>query len=888
MSKFTPEQEERLKNFTEKEKDLLKNLDSAKIDTFVHITENNGLNFEQRCQVIYGLEDNFSEEQVSIYAKPEFDEFQMEQIRTGFESGLSVEQVGVYAKPEFNEYQMRGIRYGFNEGLSIEQVSVYAKPEFSCVQMNEIESGFKKGLSIEQISMYAKPEFYDYQMNQICRGFKNGLSMEQVSVYAKPEFNPDQMRLIEDGFRNKLSMEQVKAYAKPELDQNQMWEIRDGFKKGLSMEQISVYAKPEFDIKQMAVIVNGFKNGLSMEQVSSYANPKFDNFQMYRIGEGYRVGLSAEQVNVYAKPEFNSNQMELIEDGFINGLSMEQVSMYAKPELGVLQMEELKDALRSGLSMEQVDMYAKPELSTNQIYAAMNRLRNGISTDKINDIINSGMSPEEMRDAMFNEVKKDSIGVMVYMTTHKAIENYYSETDAFKFCRTETEAIDLIKERQLNDYQNQQNNNYSYSYKIIGKNGYLSKAIREDQRIILAPSYDMAKNINTEATVEAEYGDECLEGTMVTLAHHGPRSNNPAPCNTPDVPELPPFATVVVSHIDLDTLGGIYALQGRKPEDDRFWEAAEKIDVKGAHHIHELDQDIQDKLNAYYAYNDEQPRQRYTETIDVTKQIDDIYNVVNAIVDINDPEHDKLIAAGKEWVQTREKEVEDQLIYENKDVRVFDTNGIFCAASYFSPNQDVIVPATVTYNKKFKSITLAFEDGGKQLDAREIVQELWGPEAGGREGIAGSPRNVEMTKDDLAKLVNELTERQLKLETEIMPHQYEGNQMLSSLSIPDNIEKIGEGAFKDCSNLSEMLVTNELLAKTDIASAFEGTNLDMEGMEKIVDDFMKTHESQGMELDANDRIEDESLADNEDKEVDPLELNDKIEDEDTADDFGDL
>lgn len=799
MNKFTPEQEERLKNFTEKEKDLLKNLDSAKIDTFVHITENNGLNFEQRCQVIYGLEDNFSEEQVSIYAKPEFDEFQMEQIHTGFESGLSVEQVGVYAKPEFNEYQMREIRCGFNEGLSIEQVSVYAKPEFTCVQMSEIESGFKKGLSIEQISMYAKPEFYDYQMNQICRGFKNGLSMEQVSVYAKPEFNSNQMKLIEDGFRNKLSMEQVKAYAKPEFDPNQMWEIENGL----------------------------------------------DEYK-----------LSIEQVGTYAKPEFDFNQMFEIRRGFINGLSMEQVGMYAKPEL-----------------------------SANQIYAAMNGLRNGISTDKINDIINSGMSPEEMSNAMFNEVKKDSTGVIVYRTAHKAFENYHSETDAF-ICRTETEAIDLIKEKQLNDYQNQQN--YSYSYKVVGKNGDLSKAIREDQRVILAPSYDIAKNIKAEATVEAEYGDECLEGTMVTLAHHGPRSNNPAPCNTPDVPELPPFATVVVSHIDLDTLGGIYALQGRKPEDYRFWEAAEMIDVKGAHHIHELDKDIQDKLNAYYAYNDGQPRQRYTEAIDVTKQIDDTYNVVNAIVDINDPEHDKLITAGKEWAQTREKEVEDQLVYENKDVRVFDTNGIFCAASYFSPNQNTICPATVTYNEKFKSITLAFEDGGKQLNAKEIVQELWGPEAGGREGIAGSPRNVEMTKNDLAKLVNELTERQLKLKTEIMPHQYEGNQMLSSLSIPNNIEKIGEGAFKDCSNLSEMLVTNELLAKTDIASAFEGTNLDMESMEKIVDNFMQTHEGRGMELDANDRIEDEPLADIKDKEVDPLELNNKIEDEDTADDFGDL
>ena len=661
MSNFTPEQEEKLKNFTEEEKDLLKDLDSSKIDTFVHITENNGLNSDQRCQVIYGLEDNLSEEQISVYAKPEFNAPQMYEIRTGL-CKLSPEQVNMYTDPTYTDDQMSMIKRGFSSyNLSIEQVSMYAKQEFSPMQMDPIISGLRH------------------------------LSIEQVSVFASPEFSSAQMFMILDGFNDELSLEQVKVIANPKLDDGQMYEIK-----------------------------RGFNNGLSIEQVSTYANPKLNYDQMRDIQNKFKEGLSINDINSYIKSEF------------------------------------------------------------------------GIDT-------------------------------------------------------------------QTNETQ-----------------------------ILLAPTYDIAKTINAEATVEAEYGDECLEGTMATLAHHGPRANNPAPCNTPDVPVLPPFATIVVSHIDLDTLGGIYALQGRKPEDDRFWEAAEKIDVEGAHHIHELDQDIQDKLNAYYAYNDGQPRQRYTEAIDVTKQIDDAYNVVNAIIDINDPEHDKLIAAGKEWAQTREKEVEDQLVYENKDVRVFDTNGIFCAASYFSPNQNTICPATITYNEKFKSITLAFEDGGKQLNAREIVQELWGPEAGGREGIAGSPRNVEMTKDDLARLVNELTERQLKLETEIMPHQYEGNQMLSSLSIPDNIEKIGEGAFKNCSNLSEMLVTNELLAKTDIASAFEGTNLDMQGMEKIVDDFMQTHEDRGMELDANDRIEDESFADIEDKEVNPLELNDKIEDEDTADDFGDL
>lgn len=616
----------------------------------------------------------------------------------------------------------------------------------------------------------------------------NKFTPEQKEKYK--DFTEDQMNEIKNGFENGLSEEQVSVYAKPEFDQNQMREIRDGFKKGLSMEQISVYAKPEFNSNQMEVLKDGLEIGLSIEQVSSYANPKFDDIQMYRIEEGYRAGLSAEQVNVYAKPEFNPDQMKSIEDGFRNKLSMEQVKAYAKPEfdpnqmweikngldeyklsieqvgtyakpeLDVIQMEELKDALRSGLSMEQVSMYAKPELSTNQIYAAMNGLRNGISTDKINDIINSGMSPEEMSDAMFNEAKKDSIGVMVYMTTRRAIENYYSETDAFKFCRTEAEAIDLIKKRQLNDYQNQQNNNYSYSYKVIGKNGDLSKAIREDQRVILAPSYDMAKNINAEATVEAEYGDECLEGTMATLAHHGPRANNPAPCNTSDVPKLPPFATVVVSHIDLDTLGGIYALQGRKPEDDRFWEAAEMIDVKGVHHIHELDKDIQDKLNAYYAYNYNHAGERYSETADVTKQVEDAYGVINDILDIDAPEHDMLIADGKEWAQAREAAVEAQLIYEDKNMRVFDSNGVFCAASYYSPKQDALIPATVTYNEKTKTITLGFEDGGKQYNAMEIVRSVWGPEAGGREGIAGSPRGIEMTKDDLHALVERLKEVQ--------------------------------------------------------------------------------------------------------------------------------
>lgn len=613
-----------------------------------------------------------------------------------------------------------------------------------------------------------------------------GAKMDKfMNLTENKPFNEKQMQVIADGIDYRFPAE---MYAKPEFNFRQMRRIYDGFKMGLSAEQISIFAKPEFDSGQMYEIEYALHDGLSAEQINVFAKPEFDDTQMAAIISGFKINLSAEQIALYAKPEIDGNRMDVIKNGFRRGFSMEQINPYINPEFNDAQMGEIADAFFSDFSIEEINMFAKPEFSNNLMHEIKDGFEEGLSAEQISLYANPEFNSKQIND--IKQGLKEGLSM---------------------------EQIAVYAKPEFNEDQKREK----------GAN----------QKVILAPSYEIAKTIKAEATVEAEYGDECLEGTMTTLAHHGLRSNNPAPCNTPNVPKLPSFATIVVSHIDLDTLGGIYALQGKKPDDDRFWEAAEMIDVKGAHHIHELDQDIQDKLNAYYAYNDEQPKQRYTEAIDVTKQIDNTYNVVKAIVDINDPEHDKLIAAGKEWAQTREKEVEDKLVYENKDVRVFDTNGIFCAASYFSPNQNTICPATITYNEKFKSITLAFEDGGKQLNAREIVQELWGPEAGGREGIAGSPRNVEMTKDDLAKLVNEVTEKQLKLETEIEPHQYEGNWMLNSLSIPDNIEKIGNNAFKDCSNLSELLINDELLAKTDIESAFANTNLDLDTMREIANEY---------------------------------------------------
>ena len=283
-------------------------------------------------------------------------------------------------------------------------------------------------------------------------------------------------------------------------------------------------------------------------------------------------------------------------------------------------------------------------------------------------------------------------------------------------------------------------------------------------KVLLAPTKDLAESIpQPEATVEAEYGNVCIDGSKITLAHHTEaHKNDPAPCNS-EVDQTLDEATILVSHIDLDTLGGIFAISGEKMEDPAFWEAAEFIDLNGPHHIHELDQAEQDKLNAFYAW--EQKLREFSENkgryprdtiTDVTRDVADRKRGLEAILDERHPDHDVLIEAGRIWEERSTAEIESKLVAEDRGLREFSTDGVFCAAAYYSPGYETVMPATITFNERFNAITVAFEDGGKKISAKEFVQSLWGPEAGGHDGIAGSPRGQVMTMDDFSKAADKL------------------------------------------------------------------------------------------------------------------------------------
>ena len=309
-------------------------------------------------------------------------------------------------------------------------------------------------------------------------------------------------------------------------------------------------------------------------------------------------------------------------------------------------------------------------------------------------------------------------------------------------------------------------------------NEYQRENMPQNLRILLVPKYmseDELKDaqIVPNATVEAEYGKKVIKGEQITLAHHTKEyENNPAPCNTPDVPVLADDSTIVVSHLDLDTLGGIAALMGRKKEDPEFWKAAEFIDLNGPHNLFQVEEETRKKYVAYQAYQSSHRNPRFTEITDVTDIVLEHLEIIDRVID-----GDKtLIQEGIKWDEETKKKIEGCLVFENDNIRVFDSpEGVFCSASYYSEKQGKVIPCTVTRNGKFKSITVAMADGGKEISAKELVQELWGTEAGGHPGIAGSPRGKEMTEKDMQQLAKTVNERYNKIRGLNEPIDFESN-----------------------------------------------------------------------------------------------------------------
>lgn len=280
------------------------------------------------------------------------------------------------------------------------------------------------------------------------------------------------------------------------------------------------------------------------------------------------------------------------------------------------------------------------------------------------------------------------------------------------------------------------------------------------------------------ATVESEFGDILVPGHF-TLAHHGPgRKHLPPPCCWP-AGALPRNHTDIevigVSHLDLDTLGGIIALQGGKNAESvfgdavaelAFWPLAAFLDVAGPHRIEEGiamipgGEGAARQIRAYWAWarshKIQWPPMQADAVVDVTALVQEHINVLGRI--LKDDENylvdgDRMLEEEKALNSSSFMRVASGGPGFKVVVRVADG---FVNHLYTTPTGEVC-QGCLALNTQTGAVTLSWADPDNSPDSAAcIMRGVFGPEAGGHAGIAGTPRNQRYGLADLDKVLDYL------------------------------------------------------------------------------------------------------------------------------------
>ena len=305
-------------------------------------------------------------------------------------------------------------------------------------------------------------------------------------------------------------------------------------------------------------------------------------------------------------------------------------------------------------------------------------------------------------------------------------------------------------------------------------------------RIFLATNPDHARDLRPDVTIEAEYGGVVVEGRLYTAAHHQPSGpyqgrhtggTAPAPCNNPEIPVLIDDEIVILSHLDLDSIGGtLRAIYGDCPLFDHnveFWNRAEWVDTNGVHRFDRED-DLYPVFAAWWAWLEEhRPEPDHTRAVNVTAFIETATGVLWDLLAVYPTREsldrrDVLMAAGEAFT-AREDALNTESFYRSFNIGSPDDSILLITRKsdqstyhlYRLPPRDdgkevEVADAILSLNTKHGSITLSFADGGERYNAREIVRFLWPDKddqgrflAGGHPGIAGCPRNLAADDRDL-------------------------------------------------------------------------------------------------------------------------------------------
>ena len=273
--------------------------------------------------------------------------------------------------------------------------------------------------------------------------------------------------------------------------------------------------------------------------------------------------------------------------------------------------------------------------------------------------------------------------------------------------------------------------------------------------VLFAPTYALAQHLDAVVTVEAEYGSFVWEGRVYTAAHHqaaGPYAGRhliaggrPSPCNDDQIPVVE-RGVVGVSHVDLDTFGGVLrtdaAARARlfSPDTQPFWDLAEGVDTRGPHRLRMLTEDeaLQRRLRGFWAWSKGQPRLPRDTVVDLRAAVAEAGQVLEHLfADAAD-----LLEAGDQLRDEEDAFNRASFVHAFGGVIVRHIEGNAFANHLYTTPSGNVMEGVVSWNRTTGAVTVSLADAVPGVSCREIVQALWGPEAGGHAGIAGSPRGL--------------------------------------------------------------------------------------------------------------------------------------------------
>jgi hypothetical protein len=243
--------------------------------------------------------------------------------------------------------------------------------------------------------------------------------------------------------------------------------------------------------------------------------------------------------------------------------------------------------------------------------------------------------------------------------------------------------------------------------------------------------------ILTEATGDNYSVEAGLADDVKHFDHHGKWSSFPSPSNNPKIPVLGPDDTVEITHIDADTLLGLFRMAGAAmPKLD--YDLIEQVDLNGG-------SVVKDKSNHSYLFmlgvhllargldfprSEKKPQ-------DVTQKV---YEMIRTPIE-------KYIELGRESQEASEKAFKERLVEKKGNVGfwVVDENDAFNPSRPYDDGFDCVV----VYRKHFKSISIYcaptndFEFGNRDVGGIEFA---------GHAKACGSPRGEDFALDDAKRV----------------------------------------------------------------------------------------------------------------------------------------